>query len=61
MKDMRHEIAAKSAMQTSSNLRPHAPYDLFKSLEEGVRDYINDRVWFGVYEFVRGHTGFNPT
>jgi len=56
MKDVRHEIAAKSAMQTSSNLRPHAPYDLFKSLEEEIRDLINGQVWFGFCDPVRNIT-----
>lgn len=59
MKDVRYEIAEKSAMRTSSNLRPHASCDLFKSLEEWVWDSINDRVWFGVYDFVRNITLIN--
>jgi len=56
MENVRRKIADRAAMRTSSTLSPHASCDLFKSLEEGVWDLINDRIWFGVHDVVRGHT-----
>jgi len=56
MENVRQKIADRAAMRTSSTLSPHVSYDLFESLEEGVWDPINDRIWFGVHDVVRGHT-----
>ena len=48
MENARDKIADRACMRTGSTLRPHASCDLFESLEEGVWDLIDDRVWFGV-------------
>ena len=43
-------------MRTDSTLSPHASPQLFNALEERVWHLINDRIWFGVHDFVRRHT-----
>ena len=52
MENAREKIADRACMRTVSTLSPHASCDLFESLEEGVWDLINDRVWFGIYDSV---------
>ena len=55
MENVRQKIADRACMWTGSTLRPHASYDLFKSLEEGVWDLINDQIWFDFHDVVLGN------
>lgn len=56
MENVRQKIADRACMRTGSTLSPHASPHLFESLVERVWDLINDRIWFGVHDAVRGHT-----
>jgi len=61
MRNVRHEIADRACMRTGPTLSLHISYDLFESLEEGVWDPINDRIWFGFHEIVRGRISVSIT
>ena len=54
MEKVNHKIADRAAIRTSSTLSPHVSCDLFESLEKEVWDLIDDRIWFGFYDVVRG-------
>jgi len=60
MKEVSSKITQKSAIGSAPTTSAHVTNDLIVPINKRVWNFINDQIWFGVYDTVRRRVGQLP-